>query len=193
MNKKSDLNVYVFATLLATSIGILSSFTPNDVFAQQLIPTPLKNLTSENINLTEYDVLMNYQNGTMEMEQKTNGTINIMNTMYQAIESKVNTTLTQAITTAEQAIGNSSYAISATGEEKDGFLVYSVILGSPDMKFFNVLVDPGNGLVLYTKELSTMDWMMMMHSKGPHNMKMMEMMEGDHNYMKDKGNYKSGW
>lgn len=127
------------------------------------------------------------------MEQKTNGTINVMDTMYQVIESKINTTLTQTITTAEQAIGNGSYGISATGEEKDGFLVYLAILGSPDMKFSKVLVDPGNGQVLQTTELSMMDWMMMMmiYSKGSHNMNMMEM-KCDHNYMKDDGDYNSG-
>jgi hypothetical protein len=60
------------------------------------------------------------------------------------------------------------------------------------MKIYKVLVDPGNGQVLQTKELSIMDWMMIMHSKGPHNMKMMEM-KSDHDYIKDGGDYQKGW
>jgi uncharacterized membrane protein YkoI len=191
MKLTSRTNICLVTVLLTASVGMVSFLTTINAFAQGLIPTPQTNLT-ENVNLTQYDVLANYQNGSMKTEQKTPGTINVMDTMYQAIESKTNTTLTQAITTAEQAVGNNSYAISATGEEKDGFLVYSVILGSPDMKFSKVLVDPGNGQVLQTKELSMMDWMMMMHSKGSNSMNMMEMKD-DHNYMKDKGDYKSGW
>ena len=88
--------------------------------------------------------------------------------MYQALGSKFNVSLTQAITTAEQTIGNGSNAMSANGEEKDGFLVYSIVVGTPDMKFYNVIVDPGNGQVLASDELSMMGWMMTMHSGGFH-------------------------
>ena len=86
--------------------------------------------------------------------------------MYQALGSKFNVSLTQAISTAEQTIGNGSNAMSANGEEKDGFLVYSIVVGTPDMKFYNVIVDPGNGQVLASNEMSMMEWMMTMHSGG---------------------------
>ena len=69
--------------------------------------------------------------------------------------------------------------MSANGEEKDGFLVISVVLGSPDMKFTKVLVDPGTGLVLQTKPLSMMEWMKMMHSQG-HEDKKMKGMHGEY-------------
>ena len=92
--------------------------------------------------------------------------------MYQAIEAKFNVSLADAITTAEQSVGNDSYAMSANGEEKDGFLIYSIILGSPDMKFTKVMVDPGNGEILQTKNISMMEWMMMMHSQGHQDMDM---------------------
>jgi uncharacterized membrane protein YkoI len=96
---------------------------------------------------------------------KINGTIDIMDITYQAIASKFNLTLTQAINNAEQTVGNSSYAMSATTEEKDGYLVYSIVLGSPSMEFYKVIVDPGTGQVLSIKDLSMMDWMMMMHGE----------------------------
>jgi uncharacterized membrane protein YkoI len=103
---------------------------------------------------------------------RINGTIDIMDTTYQAISSKFNLTLTQAINNAEQTVGNSSYAMSATTEEKDGYLVYSIVLGSPSMEFYKVIVDPGTGQVLSIKDLSMMDWMMMMHGE-KHGEKMM--------------------
>ena len=54
-----------------------------------------------------------YGNKTSGPQEKMmiNGTINLQQTIFEAIGSKVNTTLTQAITIAEQAIGNNSFAL----------------------------------------------------------------------------------
>jgi uncharacterized membrane protein YkoI len=204
MTTKIPMSFAILAALITATIGFLPISTSNNVFAQTnaTLSTNTTDMTGNNIMMKD-----RYNNSMMGVENKThekiNGTIDIMNTMYQAIESKVNTTLTQAITTAEQHVGNSSYAMSANGEEKGGVLVYSIILGSPDMKFNKVLVDPGNGQVLQSKELSMMDWMMMMHSGGHEGMKMMDMhgdygqgkgmkgMHGDYGGGQEK--YNSGW
>jgi uncharacterized membrane protein YkoI len=204
MTTKIPMSFAILAALITATIGFLPISTSNNVFAQTnaTLSTNTTDMTGNNIMIKD-----RYNNSMMGVENKThekiNGTIDIMNTMYQAIESKVNTTLTQAITTAEQHVGNSSYAMSANGEEKGGVLVYSIILGSPDMKFNKVLVDPGNGQVLQSKELSMMDWMMMMHSGGHEGMKMMDMhgdygqgkgmkgMHGDYGGGQEK--YNSGW
>lgn len=197
----------ILTALISSTVGLLPLTTSSNVFAQMNASSSTNATDMTGTNMMMKD---NYNNPMMMgMENKThekiNGTINVMNTMYQAIQSKVNTTLTQAITTAEQYIGNNSYAMSANGEEKGGVLVYSIILGSPDMKFNKVLVDPGNGQVLQSKELSMMEWMMMMHSGGGHeDMKKMDMhddygqgkgmkgmMHGD--YGGDQGKYDSGW
>ena len=205
MTTKLPMSFAILAALIASTMGFLPLSTSNNAFAQTNA-TPSTNTT----DMTSNNMVMkdNYNNPMMMgMENKThekiNGTINMMNTMYQAIQSKVNTTLTQAITTAEQYVGNNSYAMSANGEEKGGVLVYSIILGSPNMKFSKVLVDPGNGQVLQSKELSMMEWMMMMHSGGHEGMIMMDMhgdygqgngMKGMHgDYGGDHGEYSSGW
>lgn len=157
--------------------------TPNSAFAQVNATTDTNTTNtiagsdngdkSSNMDMITND---NYGKPMMGMEhkkyEKINGTVNVMDTMYKAIESKFNVTLTQAITTAEQSVGNGSYALSANGEEKDGFLLYSVVLGSPDMNFTKVLVDPGNGEVLQTENISTMEWIMHMHSQGHQDMGM---------------------
>ena len=125
----------------------------------------------------------NYDNPMMMKDnkkyEKINGTLNMMETMFKAIGDKFNVTLPQAISATEQSVGNGSFAMSANGEEKNGFLVISVILGSPDMKFTKVLVDPGTGIVLQTKPLSMMEWMSMMHSQG-HEDKKMKGMHGEY-------------
>lgn len=180
MNIKNSLNFVFLAGLLAATIGIMPLINSGNAFAQS---------NSTGMNMTKGDNMIMDKNGygkpMMSMDhkkyQKINGTLNIMETMYTAIAAKFNVTLTDAITTAEQAVGNGSYAMSANGEEKDGYLVYSVILGSPDMKFTKVLVDPGNGSVLQTKNISMMEWMMMMHSQGHEDMGKMGM-QGSQGY-----------
>jgi len=198
MNTKNSFSFVILAGLLTAAIGLMPLASSNSVFSQT---NSTSNSTGLNITLDD-DMMMrdNYGKNMMGMGmgmehkkyEKINGTLNVMETMYQAIEAKFNVTLTDAITTAEQSVGNGSYAMSANGEEKDGFLVYSVILGSPDMKFTKVLVDPGNGEVLQTKNISMMEWMMMMHSQGHQDMGMKGMHGGGSSYGQGYGGHEKG-
>ena len=101
-----------------------------------------------------------------------NGSINLEQTIFEAIGSKVNTTLTEAITTAEQSVGNNSFALAAFGGPHGPFLTYTIILGTPGMEFHKVIVDPGTGQVLASEEVSGKEWMkmqqmhQMMHGSG---------------------------
>ena len=94
--------------------------------------------------------------GLQELQQKVmaNGTINLEQTILEAIGSKVNTSLTQAITTAERTVGNDSFAVAAFGSEYGGYFAYQIILGTPRMEFYTVLVDPGNAHILATQKVS---------------------------------------
>ncbi len=204
MNTKISLNFVILAGLLTATIGFLPLMNLNNALAQT-------NSTSgtNSTSMTGSDNMMmmmkdSYAKPMMGMEhkkyEKINGTLNMMETMYQAIGDKFNVTLPEAIATAEQSVGNGTFAMSANGEEKDGFLVFSIILGSPDMKFTKVFVDPGNGLVLQTKNISMMEWMNMMHSQGGHEDKGKKGMHSGQGYgdydmgMKEmRGGPGSGW
>jgi hypothetical protein len=96
----------------------------------------------------------NMTSGIREDQKMINGTINLEQTIFEAIGSKINTSLTQAITTAEQSVGNNSFALAAFGADQGGFLGYTIILGTPGMKFYYVIVDPGNGQILAIQEAS---------------------------------------
>src|SRR5919198_365362 len=98
----------------------------------------------------------NMTSGLQQLQQKAvaNGTINLEQTIFNAIHSKVNTSLTQAITTAERSVGNNSFAVAAFGGEYGGYFAYQIILGTPRMEFYTVLVDPGNGHILATQKVS---------------------------------------
>ena len=48
----------------------------------------------------------------------------------------------------KSSVGNGSHAVSAQIDDKNGYLVYHVIVTDPGMNFTKVIVDPGNGQVL---------------------------------------------
>ena len=98
----------------------------------------------------------NITSGLQELQQNVmaNGTINLEQTILEAISSKVNTSLTQAITIAGRTVGNDSFAVAAFGGEYGGYFSYQIILGTPRMEFYTVLVDPGNGHILSTQKVS---------------------------------------
>lgn len=181
MNTKNSLNFVFLAGLLAATIGFLPLVNSNNALAQTnaTASPPSVNMTVGNDTMMKKDNFANPMMNEQKKYEKINGTLNLMETMFKAVEDKFNVTLPQAISTAEQSVGNGSFAMSANGEEKDGFLVISVILGSPDMKFTKVLVDPGTGLVLQKKPLSVMEWMKMMHSQG-HEDQRMKGMHGEY-------------
>jgi hypothetical protein len=159
-SKLLTISVIATATLIAM-IGVLSH-SAQEVSAQ--------NMTM----MGDRGDYGNMTSGPYKEKTMINGTIDLEQTIFEAIGSKVNTTLTQAITTAEQTTGNNSFALAAFGGPHGTYFVYTIILGTPGMEFYKVIVDPGTGQVLASQEMSHMEWMkmqqmhQMMHSgSGP--------------------------
>ena len=89
-----------------------------------------------------------------EKRMINNGTINLEQIVFQAIESKINTSLSQAMANAEKSVGNDSFAVAGFGSEEGEYFAYRIILATPGMKFYWVKVDPGNGQILQTQQVS---------------------------------------
>jgi uncharacterized membrane protein YkoI len=104
--------------------------------------------------------------------------INLMEVISNAIGSNINVSLSDAATTAEDSVGNGSHAASAELGENNGYLVYNVMVIDPSMNFSKVLVDPGSGEVLSSKQLSKEEHMMMHAMGGQHMMMNPGMMMG---------------
>ena len=141
--RPKTLVVYVIATAaLIALISIVTSTDEDSIKAQMM--------------MRDHGGFGNMTSGLQEGQQEMtiNGTINLEQTIIEAIDSKVNTSLTQAITTAEQSVGNNSFALAAFGADQGGLLVYTIILGTPGTEFYYVIVDPGNGQILVSQEMS---------------------------------------
>jgi hypothetical protein len=202
MKTKSFMTFSLVAILLS-AVGAISLSTSQSIFAQNTnVPvgpstttqstmatkgnqsTPLSvNPPTQSTMATKGNqntsTGMNYPSmGTNKQNTMVNSSINLVKSMYQGVASKFNVTLDQAINTAQKAIGNKSNALEATTGVGNGYITYSIILATPDMKFYNVIVDPGNGKVLSSHQLSMIAGMMMMHPGMNNGNGMMGMMRG---------------
>jgi hypothetical protein len=106
----------------------------------------------------------------MKPGQNITSSVNLMEIIPQAIGSRVNVSLSNATTTAEDSIGNNSHAVASHINEHNGYLVYNVMVIDPSMNISKVIVDPGNGDVLLTEQISKEEHMMMHKMGGQHTM-----------------------
>jgi uncharacterized protein with ACT and thioredoxin-like domain len=81
------------------------------------------------------------------------GSIQVSNALSQMIQSKVHTTLGNAAAVAEKAVGINSHATSANLGEERGYLVYTVRIVDGNNNSHKVIVDAGNGRVLFAQSI----------------------------------------
>jgi uncharacterized membrane protein YkoI len=146
--KSLALSVIVIATLV-TTVSVLKS-TSVSVNAQ-MMGEHGKDLTG---NITSGQQQQQQQQQQHEQRMIKNGTINLEQVIFQAINSRINISLTQAMTTAERSIGNDAFAVAGFGSEEGGYFAYRIILATPGMKFYYVKVDPGIGQILEIQQVS---------------------------------------
>jgi uncharacterized membrane protein YkoI len=79
------------------------------------------------------------------------GSIQVSNALSQMIQSRVHTTLGNAAAGAEKAVGINSHATSANLGEERGYLVYTVRIMDGNNNSHKVIVDAGNGRVLFAQ------------------------------------------
>ena len=165
------------ALLLAVGVG-LGSGTSNIMTSQNVDAQMMGGGNNTGMMMKPGEMMMGGNNIT--------SSINLMSVISEAIGSNINVSLSDAATTAESSVGNGSHAASAELGENNGFLVYNIMVIDPSMNFSKVLVDPGNGEVLFTKQLSKEEHMMM-HEMGGRDMMMGPgmMMGGPGGMMKD--------
>jgi uncharacterized membrane protein YkoI len=163
MNRRSlDTTATLTALILALGFvlgsGASSTITNHDVDAQMM---------GDNNNTG----MMMKPGGMMMGGNNITSSINLMSVISEAIGSNINVSLSDAALTAESSVGNGSHAASAELGENNGYLVYNVMVIDPNMNFSKVVVDPGNGEVLFNKQLSKEEHMMM-HEMGEQGMMM---------------------
>jgi uncharacterized membrane protein YkoI len=91
------------------------------------------------------------------------GSINLMSTISKAIASEVNVSLSEVSSSAEKSVGNASHAVAAHIAAENGYLVYNVFVVDSNGKMHKIIIDPSDGKILLSRELSGFESMMIMH------------------------------
>lgn len=167
--RKSLGTIATFAAILLSAGVAIGSTASNTMIKHNVDAQMMSGGNSTGMMMKPGEMMMGGNNIT--------SSINLMNVISQAIGSNINVSLSDAATAAESSVGNGSHAASAELGENNGYLVYNVMVIDPSMNFSKVVVDPGNGEVLFSKQLSKEEHMMM-HEMGGQNMMGPGMMMG---------------
>jgi uncharacterized membrane protein YkoI len=157
MNRRS-LNITATLTALILALGfVLGSGASNTITNHNVDAQMMGDNNNTGMMMKPGEMMMGGNNIT--------SSINLMSVISEAIGSNINVSLSDAALTAESSVGNGSHAASAELGENNGYLVYNVMVIDPNMNFSKVVVDPGNGEILFNKPLSKEEHMMM-HEMG---------------------------
>ena len=176
MEKITIVLSIAFAILMGTlSVGY-NSISLQTTSAQMMTDS---NMTNKNMSGITGPEMMSGLKG-----ENITGSINLMSIFTKAIGAQVKVSLSEAATTAETNIGNGSHAVAARIGQENGFLVYTIKVIDSNMNFHKLIIDPADGKVLLSRELSPMESMMMNFGMFHHGMMKEGMM---------KGNMMKGW
>jgi uncharacterized membrane protein YkoI len=159
MENRKEVTIPIFliaaATLTISSVISMSDFGIGDANAQ----------SGMNMSMTDNQNMSNVNNNTMfnsSSSYNITSSINMKSLIGQAIASQVKVSLTNASSIAEQSVGPNSHAIKAELDMKKEYLTYRIVVVDNNFEMHKVVVDPGNGEVLFTGPLSKWDKMSMM-------------------------------
>ena len=110
--------------------------------------TGISNISAQNMSATTPSTATNDSSQTPGKVNLT-GTIDVDKAIADAFKSKVTVNIIDAITTAQNSVGPNSTVKEVELTEAHGYLVYKMKIIGEDMKKYKVLVDPGNGSILY--------------------------------------------
>ena len=162
MNRRS-LDTTATLTALILALGFVLGSGASNTITNHNVDAQMMGDNNTGMMMKPGEMMMGGNNIT--------SSINLMSVISEAIGSNINVSLSDAALTAESSVGNGSHAASAELGENNGYLVYNVMVIDPNMNFSKVVVDPGNGEVLFNKQLSKEEHMMM-HEMGERGMMM---------------------
>jgi hypothetical protein len=132
--------VLIFGVIIVAAVTLLTAAISSGVLAQ----------VNSSITGT------NQANPSLNYLPNITGSIPLGSTINGAISSKVKTTLSDAVSTAQKAVGSNTFVTSAFIRPLNGYLVYDIhVRNNSNNAPSAVIIDPGNGKVLYTQALQS--------------------------------------
>ncbi|MFL6412128.1 MAG: PepSY domain-containing protein [Nitrososphaeraceae archaeon] len=137
-------NVLAYGTIFVAAILLLTAAVSSAVLAQT------SSTGSKNAATAATTTSPNQRNLPNASPVNITGSIPLGSTISSAISSKVKTNLSDAVIIAQKAVGSNTSATLAFIRPLNGYLVYDVhVKNNSNNTSYAVIVDPGNGKVLY--------------------------------------------
>ena len=174
MNSKSKKRTVIFTIFL----GLVSILATTNAYAQT--PTNSSNTSTSAMANTSSMMGMAGSNPSSAISGEDNfsSSVSIFRPLIDGFKSSIQVTLEDAITTAEQSLGDNTTTLAAFIHPEREYIVYNVFSLDANNNPHKVIVDPGNGNILSSQQMSFMEMMMMLHGDsdkaGPHGMGMMD-------------------
>ena len=148
-SKLVSKKVLLYAVIVVAGATLLTAAVNSEVLAQ------VNSTGSKNNPTTATTTAAGTKQGNLSNALPSiTGSIPLGSTISGAISSKVKTTLSEAITTAQKTVGSNSSATLAFIRPLNGYLVYDIhVRNNSNNTRYAVIVDPGNGKVLYKQAL----------------------------------------
>ena len=144
MKKSLKLLMYTLAVLTVTAAAaVFVTYNYSGYLAMAQANNTSTQMTQDTANITK-----------KQQQQQVNitGSIPIQSTISQALRSEIQVPMDEALTTAQNAVGTNSSVVRAFLSPLKGFLIYNIGVISANNTLYKVIVDPGNGQILYTSE-----------------------------------------
>src|SRR5919198_2283671 len=137
--KLPSKRLLMYGAIVVAAVSLLTATVSSGVLAQGVNSAPGNVTTSPN-------QVSNLPNIT--------GSIPLRSTISGALSSKVKTSLADAIGIAQKAVGPNTSATLGLLRPLNGYLVYDIhVKNNADNTTHAVIVDPGNGKILYNQQL----------------------------------------
>ena len=135
--------------LSGTDTSLLLSF--EQASAQMMMnPNMMRNFTMAN---GSWMMNPNMMGPMMTSSQNITGSIKLMPTMFNYVDSQIKVNLSDVVASAQKQLGEKSRMLAANLSIENGYLTYTVCAIDPDMNIHSLIIDPGNGKVLLTQKL----------------------------------------
>lgn len=166
MKKVLALTTLISLLVIGAIINISYNNNDND---NSIVLKALAQIEPEDVQMTELmnqsdNMGMSNQNESTKMNWT--GTIDVHSTIGEAFKSKINVNIIDAITTAQNSVGQNSFVKSAELTHAHNYLIYKVMVVDETMKKYKVGIDPGNGEILFKKEITWYDDHKMKYGEG---------------------------
>ena len=152
--------ILVSSTVILAIVMVLSGASSFITIQQNASVQKTADASTTNMTMMS-DTMMEPRDMMMMRGENVTSSINLMNIITNALGSQIKVSLSNATTIAENSVGNNSHAVAAHLGDENGYLVYTIFVLDPSMNFNTVIVDPGNGQVLLSKQISMEEHLMM--------------------------------